>query len=412
MLSNENGRMPVMKVSKHEVLFLLFFVPALVHSQSPVPSDAKLEKLATGFLQPEGPVWYDGPGLKSATDSSLLFSDIAGNKMYLYSPATGKAIPFLNPSDSSNGMTFDGERRLVFCQMGFRRVVRMDSDGTITPLASTYDGKKFNSPNDVVVKSDGAIFFTDPPFNIPPGEKQELSFSGIFRISGSGEVQLLDSTLSYPNGICFSPDESKLYVNDSQVRIIYVWDVVNDSVLQNKRVFASMRPTGYADGMKVDPSGDLFSAGPLGIWVFDKDGNCLDTILVPEQTSNCNWGDADRKSLYITAGKSLYRIRLVSLTRVKTEGDNFITPSFRLLPNFPNPFNPSTAITYRLSAISHVTLKVYDLLGREVGTLVSEIETPGTHEVKFDGGSLPSGIYLYTLDAGNNIETRRMVLLK
>ncbi len=206
----------MLKILQGKTFLFLIFVVSATFAQSPVPNGAKVEKLATGFLQVEGPVWYNGPGLKSAIDSSILFSDIAGNKIYQYSPATGKATPFLNPSDSSNGMTFDREGRLVFCQMGFRRVVRMDSNGTITPLVSTYGGKKFNSPNDVVVKSDGSIFFTDPPFNIPAGEKQELPFSGIFRISPSGLLQLLDSTLSLPNGICFSPDESKLYVNDSQ----------------------------------------------------------------------------------------------------------------------------------------------------------------------------------------------------
>jgi gluconolactonase len=402
----------MLKILQRRIFILLIFVASTTFAQSPVPTGAKVEKLATGFLQVEGPVWYNGPGLKSARDSSLLFSDIAGNKIYQYSPATGKATPFLNPSDSSNGMTFDREGRLVFCQMGFRRVVRMDSNGTITPLASIYSGKKFNSPNDVVVKSDGAIFFTDPPFNIPAGEKQELPFSGIYRISPVGSLQLLDSTLSLPNGICFSPDESKLYVNDSQVRIVYVWDVVNDSILENKRVFATMKPTGYMDGMKIDSSGNLFCVGPLGVWVFDKNGNVLDTILIPEQTSNCNWGDADRKTLYITASKSLYRIRLANPMDIKRDGDNLHMPSFRLFPNFPNPFNPSTAINYQLPATNYVTLKIFDILGREVTTLVNEIERPGSHTIRFDGGNLSSGIYFYSLRTESLVETKEMILLK
>lgn len=177
-MTDTKGVVLTLKTLELKILFLLVVFASTALAQSPVPAGAKLEKIATGFKQIEGPVWYNGPGLNSATDSTLLFSDIAGNMIYQYSPKTGIATPFLNPSDSSNGMTFDREGRLVFCQMGFRRVVRMDSDGTITPLASTYEGKKFNSPNDVVVKSDGAIFFTDPPFNIPAGEKQELTFSG------------------------------------------------------------------------------------------------------------------------------------------------------------------------------------------------------------------------------------------
>ncbi len=397
-----------------EILCLIVFMASIAFAQSPVPAGAKAEKIAVGFLQTEGPVWYDGPGLKSATDSSLLFSDIAGNKMYQYSPATGKAVPFLDPSDSSNGMTFDRQGRLVFCQMGFRRVVRMDSNGVITPLATTFRGKQFNSPNDVVVKSDGAIFFTDPPFNIPPGGKQELPFSGIYRISPSGSVQLLDSTLSLPNGICFSSDESKLYVNDSYACIIYVWDVVGDSTLENKHTFATIKATGYADGMKFDSSGNLFCTGPVGVWVFNPSGVCVDTILIPspDVASNCNWGDPDRKTLYITTGKSLYRIRLATQTGVKTEGDNLQDPSFELFPNFPNPFNPTTAINYQLSKNSFVSLKVYDILGREIRTLVNGVQRQGMHAVEFDGGGLSSGVYLYRLSAQSSAETKEMVLLK
>ncbi|HUI30546.1 MAG TPA: SMP-30/gluconolactonase/LRE family protein [Candidatus Acidoferrales bacterium] len=404
----------ISKILKVKIFLLLILISATSFAQSPVPAGAKVEKLHTGFLQVEGPVWYDGPGLKSATDSTLLFSDIAGNKIYQYDPKTGIATPFLNPSDSSNGMTFDHQGRLVFCQMGFRRVVRMDSSGTITPLASTYQGKKFNSPNDVVVRSDGSIFFTDPPFNVPSGQSRELSFAGIYRISPAGSVRLLDSSLSLPNGICFSNDESKLYINDSQARIVYVWDVVDDSVLANKQVFATIRPTGYADGMKFDSSGNLFCAGPLGVWVFSSNGSCVDTILIPspDVASNCNWGDHDRKTLYITAGKTLYRIRLANPTSVKTEGNNIHKPSFRLFPNFPNPFNPTTAISYQLATMSRVTLRVYDLLGREVGTLVNEIEEAGAHEVKFDGSRLSSGIYFYRLSTGSLMETKAMVLLK
>ncbi|HYA12733.1 MAG TPA: SMP-30/gluconolactonase/LRE family protein [Syntrophales bacterium] len=403
---------------------IYFILPLLIVStamaQSPVPPGAKLEKLATGFLQVEGPVWYDGPGLKGAQDSSLLFSDIAGDKIYQYSPATGKATPFLSPSDSSNGMTFDQEGRLVFCQMWFRRVVRMNLDGTITPLASTFRGVKFNSPNDVVVKSDGAIFFTDPPFNIPVGQKQELPFSGIYRISSSGAVQLLDSTLAYPNGICFSPDESKLYVNDSYALTIYVWSVAGDSILEPKRVFATMKGppfSGVADGMKVDPAGNVYSAGPLGVWVFDKSGNVLDTILVPETTSNLNWGDADRKTLYITASKSLYRIRLAKTTGIKKVGNNLNGPTFKLYPNYPNPFNPTTRIDYRLAINSNVTLKVFDTLGRNVSTLVDGRENAGVHSVTFDGGTLPSGVYFCKMDAiGNDgqefVSTKKLVIMK
>jgi gluconolactonase len=375
-------------------------------AQSPVPADAKLEKIATGFQFVEGPVWREGVG--------LLFSDTDGNTIYQWTP-DGKTTTYLKPSYNSNGLTYDGQGRLVLTQMGLRRVSRQELDGTITPLVSTYDGKKFNSPNDIVVKSDGAIFFTDPTFNIPAGQSQELPFSGIFRIGPAGNLELLDSSLSLPNGICFSPDETKLYVNDSQVRIIYVWDVVNDSTLANKRKFASIKPTGYADGMKMSPEGYLFCSGPLGVWVFDPSGTVVDTITAPESVHNCAWGDADRKTLYITAGQSIYRIRLAT-TGVKEHGA-VGARDFELYPNYPNPFNPATTIGYRLSTSGHVRLTVIDLLGREVETLADRFEESGYHAVRFGSPCLSGGIYLARLAVQTDldepfIQIKKMTLIK
>ena len=280
-------------------LTLTFFSLA----QSPVPKDAEPELIAAGFKFVEGPVWNDSLG--------LLFSDMHGNIAYRWMEEDSIS-EFINPSYNSNGLTFDLNGNLIVAQTGLRRVARLETDGTQTSLADNYDGKKLNSPNDLVVKSDGAIFFTDPPFNIPDGEEQELSFSGIYRISSFGELQLLDSTLALPNGICFSKDETKLFVNDSKARIIYVWDVVNDSTIINKREFANITPKGYADGMKIDEDGNLFCAGPEGIWVFSPEGKLLDKVSLPINPTNCNWGDNDKKTLYITAVTSVYRIRLGS----------------------------------------------------------------------------------------------------
>lgn len=386
------------------ILNLLLLLSATsAFCQSPVPPGATLEKIATGFQFVEGPVWKNGTG--------LLFSDINGNKMYKWSSDSGATV-FMNPSNNSNGLTFDGQGRLVFCQMGYRRVARVETDGSRTSLASTWKGKALNSPNDVVVKSDGAIFFTDPDYNIPTGQKKELSFCGIYRINQLGDLQLLDSTLQEPNGICFSPDETKFYVNDSGKRIIYVWDVVDDSAIANKRQFAVMATSsGNADGMKADSSGNIFSAGPLGIWVFSPSGATLDTILVPGQTTNCNWGDSDRKTLYITAGNSVYRIRLAKATGI--DRYNLVRPShFKLYSNFPNPFNPETIISYQLSAVGRVTLKVYDILGRELATLVNDIQTQGKHAVTFNASSLTSGTYLYKLESNSQSEFGKMVLMK
>jgi gluconolactonase len=383
-------------------IFLLMLCGfCIATAQSPVPPGAVVEKLATGFVFVEGPVWNDSLG--------LLFSDMTGNKVYRWTQGTG-AVAFLNPSSNANGLAYDRTGRLLLAQTGLRRVARLDSAGSLTSLAALYGGKKLNSPNDIAVKSDGSIFFTDPPFNIPNGQQQELSFSGIYRINTAGTLQLLDSTLKLPNGICFSRDERKLYVDESQQRIIYVWDVVDDSVLANKRVFASIPPTGYADGMKIDSAGNLYCAGPLGIWVFGPNGTILDTILVAETPSNCNWGDAGRTTLYITAGKSLYRIKLAT-TGVRTRSW-LPEQGYGLMQNYPNPFNSTTGIRIQLPGTSHVRLGVYDLLGREVALLVNEHKPPGDYTARWNADGQASGVYLCRLEAGGFTETRRMVLLR
>ena len=385
---------------KRYFLLLVCFTSA-AYGQSPIPPGAKLEKIAVGIQQPEGPVWIDSLG--------LLFSDIAANKIYKFSPKDSSLTVFMSPSDSSNGLTLDLQGRLILTQMLLRRVSRRETDGTITPLASTYEGKKFNSPNDVVVKSDSSIYFTDPDFNIPNGQKAELSFKGIYRISPSGGLTLLDSTLDKPNGICFSLDESKLYVNESGQAKIYVWDVAGDSIT-NKRLFYQVPATGYVDGMKIDPKGNLYCSGPNGVWIVSPAGVYLDRISM-ETPSNCNWGDADRKTLYITAGNSLYRIRLASTTGVHDHGA-LAPATFKLYANYPNPFNPTTVISYQLAVNSRVDMKVYDSVGREVATLVEGERPAGSYSVEWDGAEYASGSYFYQLRAGDFAQTRRMILLK
>jgi len=370
-------------------------------AQSPIPDGTEIELIANGFQFVEGPVWNDTLG--------LLFSDLSGNKVYKWTEDDSISI-FLNPSSNSNGLTYDLEGHLILAQTGLRRVTRRESGGSLTSLADTFNGKKLNSPNDLAVKSDGAIFFTDPPFNIPPGQQQELTFAGIFRISPTGELQLLDSTLNLPNGICFSPDETKLYVNNSQARIIYVWDIIDDSTIANKREFARINPTGYADGMKVDSSGNLFCTGPLGVWVFSPEGDLLDTILVPINPTNCNWGNEDRKTLYITAGNSVYRIRIEPVTGVEKEYNSL--DKFELYQNYPNPFNPITNIGFRITEFGFISLKVYDLLGKEIAALINEEKPAGNYSVHFDGEGLGSGIYFCKIIAGGYYQSKKMILVK
>ena len=385
-------------------IFLFFF--SFIY-----PLNAQVEELATGFLQPEGPVWMDGVG--------LLFSDIRANKIYLWSPYDSSVTEFLVPSDSSNGLTFDLDSNLILTQMAKRRVSRRESDGTITPLAETFEGKKFNSPNDLVVKSDSSIFFTDPDFNLPMGQTKELDFQGVFRIGKNGNIQVLDSTtFDKPNGICFSPDESKLYVNESPQGIIYVWDVVDDSTITNRSVFFTIPVIGYADGMKVDTAGNVYCTGPGGVWVISPDGICIDTIHVPVNPSNCNWGDEDRKTLYITGGSSIYRYRLPSGIE---EREYIPEKPFELNQNYPNPFNPSTEIKYTVPSSGksiRVSLRVYDLLGREIITLIYGKQASGEHSVEWNGTNyssekVESGVYLYQLKSSNgNTITRKMTLLR
>jgi len=392
--------------------FLLSLTFTAAFPQSPVPDDAVLELIAGGFQFVECPVWNDTIG--------LLFSDMNGNRVYNWNEEDGISV-YMNPSFNSNGLAYDKEGHLILAQTGLRRVALLEKNGSQTSLADTFNNKKLNSPNDLAVKSDGAIFFTDPPFNIPSGQQKELTFSGIFRISPSGELQLLDSTLNLPNGICFSPDETKLYVNNSQARIIYVWDLVDDSLIADKREFARINPPGYADGMKVDPDGNLFCTGPLGVWIFSPEGELLDTIRVPGSTTNCNWGDEDRKTLYITAGNSVYRIRLGPATDIR--GEYVPMDKFELYQNFPNPFNPATTIRYSLSSsethpdgsLQQVILKVYDILGNEVRTLVDEKKPAGEYEVDFSASGsdrLPSGVYFYQLSYAELTLTKKFVLIR
>jgi gluconolactonase len=383
------------------LIFLLIF--SITFAQSPVPSTAKLEKIADGLLQPEGPVWIDSLG--------LLFSDIKANAIYLWSPADSSLKPYIQPSDSSNGLTLDLQGRLILTQMRLRRVARRENDGTIFPLVSTYEGKKFNSPNDIVVKSDGAIFFTDPDFNMPFPFDHQIGFQGIYRLGTSGTLQLLDSTFEEPNGICFSPDESKLYVNDSHKCEIYSWDVLNDSTIANKKLLYSIPASGYADGMKTDSAGNIYCAGPTGIWIISPKGEYLDRIAISASPSNCNWGDQDRKTLYITGGSSLYRIRLATITDIQNKEES-PDESFKLYPNYPNPFNPETNITFYLAKQSHAMLKIYNLLGEEIQTLIDNNLEKGNHTYRFEGKDYSSGIYFYQLTVGNFKEHRKMMLLK
>jgi gluconolactonase len=281
-----------------------------------------VEQLATGFRWAEGPVWF-GDG------RYLLWSDIPNNRIMRWDEETGVTSVYRKPSDYANGNTRDRYGRLVTCEHGGRRVTRTEYDGRITVLADRFDGKRLNSPNDVVVKSDGSVWFTDPPFGLLSdyeGHKAEQELPhGLYRIDGeSGRLDLLADDIPGPNGLAFSPDEKTLYVaNSDPKRAVWMaFDVKPDGTLGAGRVFfdstSMVGPAkkGLPDGLKVDAAGNLFATGPGGVLVFSPDGKHLGTINTGEATANVGWGD-DGSVLYITADMYLCRIK------TKTRGNRY-----------------------------------------------------------------------------------------
>jgi gluconolactonase len=285
-----------------------------------VPADAQVEKLANGFAFTEGPIWFDA--------GYLLFSDIPSNTMHKWTP-DGKVTLFRKPSGyalndapagafiGSNGMTRDHQGRLVVCEHGNARVTRTEPDGTITVLADKYEGKRLNSPNDIVQKSNGDFYFTDPPYGLVKQDedpKKELDFNGVFKLA-NGKLTLLYKGVLRPNGLAFTPDEKYMYLNNSEPhrKICLRFEVRDDGTLANEKVFFDMtndQSDGVPDGMKVDVEGNVYSTGPSGVWIFNAEGRRLGRIKPPEVPANIHWGDADAKTLYITARTGLYRIRL------------------------------------------------------------------------------------------------------
>ncbi|NEP87605.1 MAG: SMP-30/gluconolactonase/LRE family protein [Okeania sp. SIO2C2] len=271
--------------------------------QNIIGEDAQVEKVVEGFKFIEGPVWHP--------NGFLLFSDIPENTIYQWQPNQEVKV-FRRPSGNANGNTLDLQGRLITGEHSNRRVSRTEKDGKIITLADEYNGKRLNSPNDLVVKSDGSIYFTDPPYGIK-SEQEELGFYGVYKIAPDGKLTLLVDDFIRPNGIALSPDETKLYVNDSEKGHIRVFDIKSDGTLENGMIFDELKDSnkrGVPDGMKVDLQGNVYSTGPGGVWVFSPSGKLLGIIAVPEKVANLAWGNNDYKTLYLTASKSLYRITL------------------------------------------------------------------------------------------------------
>jgi len=292
-----------------------------------VTPGTKIEKLAGGFLFTEGPVWVPRT---ADSDGYLLFSDPNNNVIYRWTPDGQLSIyrtksgyagsdigEFGQPG--SNGLTLDRQGRVTINQHGNRRVVRLEKNGQLTLLADRYQGKRLNSPNDLVYKSDGALYFTDPPFGLPKffqDPRKELPYSGVFRVSPDGkQLQLLTTELTGPNGLAFSPDEKYFYVDnwDEKKKIIMRYEVNSDGTLSKGKVFFDMTSTpgeDALDGMKIDQRGNLYVSGPGGLWIISPEGKHLGTVFGPEHPHNMAWGDDDGKTLYLCAKTGLYRIHL------------------------------------------------------------------------------------------------------
>jgi gluconolactonase len=285
-----------------------------------VPVGATIEKLAGGFIFTEGPVWVP--------DGSLLFSDPNANTIYRWTP-DGQVSVFRTKSGyagadvaeygqpGSNGITLDAEGRVTINEHGNRRVVRIEKTGAVTVLADRFEGKRLNSPNDLVYRSDGALFFTDPPFGLPKAfgdRRKELPFSGVFSLK-DGALRVVAKDLSGPNGLAFSPDERYLYVAnwDEKKKVVMRYPVNLDATLGTGELFFDMTAApgdDALDGVKVDVRGNVYVSGPGGLWILSPEGRHLGTIVGPEHPHNLAWGGEDGRTLYLTAQSGLYRIRL------------------------------------------------------------------------------------------------------
>jgi sugar lactone lactonase YvrE len=263
---------------------------------------SEVEEVASGLQFTEGPAWHP--------DGYLIFSDIPASTIYKVG-AEGLEV-FRRPSGNSNGLAFDPQGRLVACEHGNRRVSITQPDGAVEPLATHYEGRRLNSPNDVVVKSDGAVYFTDPPYGVE-ADQRELDFQGVYRVGTDGALVLVADDFVKPNGLCFSPDESLLYIDDTERHQVRVFEVGSDGALRGGRVFFQVSAPGQLrpDGMKADVEGNLYVAGIDGVWVIAPDGRLLETWELPNllRPSNLCFGD-DGRTLYVTARPMVYRLRV------------------------------------------------------------------------------------------------------
>jgi sugar lactone lactonase YvrE len=287
-----------------------------------IDKNARIENITGDFVGrvTEGPLW--------SPRGFLIFSDIYEDKVYRWNP-NGKLEVFRDPGQFPNGNTYDQQGRLVMAEQKLRRLIRIEKDGKLTVLADQWQGKKLNCPNDVVVRKDGTIYFTDPWWSFPPGAVQELDFQAVWRITPDGKISPESKDFGLPNGIGLSPDEKTLYIGDSRRAMLYALDVAPDGSLSNQRLLTDLKSTekGAVDGMKLDEQGNIWTTGPGGVWIIDKTGAHIGTIRLPGATNlkistfpptmqdfanvpaNVGWGGHDYKTLYMTAPQSVFRVQ-------------------------------------------------------------------------------------------------------
>lgn len=280
-----------------------------------VSPDAKVEVLATGFNWSEGPVWKEG---------QILFSDVPENIVFGWKEGDKEAKNVLQPSGSldgsgqgSNGLAVDAKGNLILCQHGERRIARLEKDGSFTSLADKFEGKRFNSPNDIVIAKSGTMFFTDPPYGMKKGTQPDAPYHGIYRLDEDGKVSLIIEDIRWPNGIALSPDEKTLYiaVSDKDDNRVMAYDLQADGSVKNGRVFFAAQPLrsaerkGGCDGMKVDSLGNIWTTGPGGVLIINPEGKHIGSILTGVPTGNCAWGGPEKDIMYVTADMFLLRVK-------------------------------------------------------------------------------------------------------
>ena len=385
---------------------VILFCPAnsktvLGQPVSPIPDGAVVTfRTRYAVAYGEGPLWHP--------DGFLLFADKGNSRIMKFDPQNPVRDVYLDPSGETSGLAFDKDLNLIMCRQANRDLARLGSDGNITILASEYQGVQLNEPNDLTIRSNGTVFFTDPNF-----EGIQGAIEGVYSLTLDGKIHRLESTIVFPNGVTLSPDEQTLYVVETWTRLVYAYDIENDSTLSNRRELARIPEARYLDGIEVDEDGLIYVAGGGGFWILTPDGVLVDKMRMPGNTTNLAWGDADYQTLYLTKSTGVSSIRLNATGYVVTDVESDEIPKpFELGQNYPNPFNPTTVIPFEVVSPSPIRIDVFDALGRHVATLLDEALAAGSHRLQFDASDLPSGTYFYTLEASGRRGTKALLVAK